>query len=77
MVVIIPFSMPTSSFITLAIGARQLVVHEPFEMTTCSLLSSCVVDAVDDGQVGAFAGGRDDHLLGAGGEVGRGLLLAT
>jgi hypothetical protein len=40
MVVIIPFSMPTSSFITLAIGARQLVVHEPFEMTTCSLLSN-------------------------------------
>ena len=35
-----PFSMPTSSFITLAIGARQLVVHEPFEMTMWSFDSS-------------------------------------
>ena len=34
-----PFSMPTSSFITSAIGARQLVVQEPFEMTMWSFVS--------------------------------------
>jgi hypothetical protein len=34
-----------------------------------------VVDAVDDGEVGAVGRGRDDHALGAGGQVGRGLLL--
>ena len=35
-----------------------------------------VVDAVDDGQVGAVGRGRDQHALGAGLEVGRGLVLA-
>ena len=33
-----------------------------------------VVDAVDDGEVGVFAGGRDQHALGAGGQVGGGLV---
>ena len=33
-----------------------------------------VVDAIDDGQVGAVGGGRDDHALGAGCEVGRRLV---
>ena len=28
-----PVSMPTVSFSTFATGARQLVVHEPFETT--------------------------------------------
>ena len=34
-----------------------------------------VVDAVDHGEVGAFGRGRDDHLLGAGGQMRRGLFL--
>ena len=33
-----------------------------------------MVDAVGDGQVGAVGGGRDDHLLGAGRQVGRRLV---
>ena len=36
-----------------------------------------VVDAVDDGQVGAVGGRRDEDALGARLEVGRRLLLAT
>ena len=34
-----PWSMPMASLSTLATGARQLVVHEAFEMTRCSLVS--------------------------------------
>jgi hypothetical protein len=34
-----------------------------------------VVDAVDDREVGAVGGSRDDDALGAGGQVSRGLLL--
>ena len=34
-----------------------------------------VVDAVDDGEIGAVGRGRDDHPLGAGLEMRRGLLL--
>ena len=34
-----------------------------------------VVDAVDDGEVGAFGGRRDQHALGAGGQMHRGLVL--
>ena len=34
-----------------------------------------MVDLVDDGLVGTVAGGRDQHPLGAGGQVGRGLFL--
>ena len=32
--------MPILSFNTFAIGARQLVVHEAFEITVCSFLST-------------------------------------
>ena len=35
MVVIQPFVMPNVSCSTLANGARQLVVHDAFEMMTC------------------------------------------
>ncbi len=31
--------MPNVSFSTLASGARQLVVHDAFEMTVCALAS--------------------------------------
>ncbi len=75
MVVIMPFSMPMASCSTLATGARQLVVQEAFEMTMCSFLQAGMVHAVDDGVVGAVCRGRDDDALGAGGEVGRGLVL--
>ena len=34
-----------------------------------------VVDAIDDGEVGAIGGGRDDDALGAGGQMRRGLVL--
>ncbi len=34
-----PVSMPTVSFSTFATGARQFVVHEPFETTMWSLVS--------------------------------------
>src|SRR5713101_4848486 len=39
MVVMKPCSMPKDWCMICAIGARQLVVHEPFETTTCSLSS--------------------------------------
>ncbi|SKF62677.1 Uncharacterised protein [Mycobacteroides abscessus subsp. abscessus] len=35
MVVIRPLLMPRPSFSTLAMGARQLVVHEALEMMLC------------------------------------------
>ena len=38
-VVIRPCSMPTVSCRTFATGARQLVVHDAFEMTWCESLS--------------------------------------
>ena len=34
-----------------------------------------VVDAVDDGQIGAVGGGGDEHPLGAGGQMRRGLIF--
>ena len=44
-------------------------------MTMWSLVSLIVVDAVDDGQIGAVRRGRDDNALGAGRQV-RGRLVA-
>ena len=41
MVVIRPLTMPNSSCSALAIGARQLVVHEALEMTVCASPSYC------------------------------------
>ncbi len=34
-----PLSMPIASFMTLATGARQFVVHEAFETTTSFFVS--------------------------------------
>ena len=51
---------------TLATGARQLVVQEAFEIDHVILRQLVVVDAVDDGEVGAVGRGRDDDALGAG-----------
>ena len=36
MVVIRPLTMPNSSLRALAIGARQLVVHDALEITVCA-----------------------------------------
>ena len=68
--------MPTASFSTLATGARQLVVHEALLTILCSALQPLVIDAVDDGVVGAVGRSRDQDLLRAGAEMARGLLLA-
>jgi hypothetical protein len=53
-----------------------LVVHEPFERPWCLAGSYViVVHAHHDGDVVVLRGGADEHLLGAGGDVRRGLLL--
>ena len=62
--------MPNASSSTFAIGARQLVVHDAFEMTLCAAGSySVVVHAEDDRQVVALGRGADHDLLRAGLEV--------
>ena len=60
--------MPTLSCSTFATGARQLVVHEAFEMTSCSVgvVRLVEVDAEDDGHVGILHRRRHDDLAGAG-----------
>ena len=50
-------------------------MHEAFETTMWSLVELVVVDAVDDGEVGAVGRRRDQHALGAGGQMRRGLVL--
>ena len=67
--------MPTASFSTLATGARQLVVQEALETIDVILGQLVVVDAVDDREVGAVGGRGDQHALGAGGQMRRGLVL--
>ena len=61
-----PCSMPMALCRTWTTGARQLVVHEALETTMWLLGQLVVVDAVDDGQVGAVGGRRDQDALGAG-----------
>merc|ERR1740138_1825047 len=57
-VVIRPSSMPNLSLMALTMGARPLVVQ----------------DAQEDGRGVVLGGGREDDLLGAGGDVGRDLV---
>ena len=67
--------MPNRSLSTFAIGARQLVVHDAFEITVCCAGSNTVVvDAEADHRVGVAARRGDDHALRAAGEVAGGLL---
>jgi hypothetical protein len=63
-----------ASFSTLASGARQLVVHDPFETTRCSGSRLPVVDAVDHGLVGPLGRGRHQHPLGAARQMHGGLV---
>jgi hypothetical protein len=67
--------MPTASLSTFATGARQLVVHEPLETTFVILGQLVVIDAEDDGEVGAVGGSRNQHALGACCQMRRGLVL--
>ena len=55
--------MPSASFSTLAIGARQLVVHEAFETIRVLGGQLVVVDAVDDRQVDALGRRGDQDLV--------------
>ena len=69
-VVIRPRLTPKLSSMTLAMGARQLVVHEPFEMTLWFFgVVLVVVHAEHDRDVVALGGRADDDLLGAGVDV--------
>ena len=70
-----PFSMPTASLQHLgdrrqAIGGAGGVGDDHVVLGQL-----VVVDAVDDGEVGAVGRRRDQHALGAGGEMRRGLVL--
>ena len=70
-----PLSIPKLSSSTFAIGARQFVVHEAFEMIAWrSGVVLVVVDAEHERDVRVGRGRRDDDLLRAGVEVllGRG-----
>ena len=54
--------MPNASCSTLAIGARQLVVHDAFEMTVCAVgVEHVVVHAHADHRVGVAARRGDDR----------------
>ncbi len=67
--------MPKRSFSTFAIGARQFVVHDAFEMTVCASGSNdAVVDAHADHHVGVAARRGDHDPLRATLEVAGGLL---
>ena len=69
-VVIRPCSMPTASWTTFANGARQFVVHDAFEMTSCeSELYLSKFTPRHDGDVLVGRGRGDDDLLRAGVEV--------
>ena len=57
--------MPIVSFSTLATGARQLVVQRGVRDDLVLGGQLVVVDAVDDGQVGALGRSRDQDALGA------------
>ncbi len=75
-VVMRPCSSPNESLSTFAIGARQLVVHDAFEITVCCRgVEHVVVDAHADGGVGVAARRRDDDATDAAAEVA-GRLLA-
>ena len=68
--------MPIASCSTLATGARQLVVQEALETTMCSLRQLVVVDAVDDGEVGAVGRARRSSTrLAPAARCARGLVL--
>ena len=67
--------MPIASLTTLANGARQFVVHDALEMTSCCVGVVLVeVDAEDDRDVLALGRRGDDDLLRAAGEVLGGVL---
>ena len=69
--------MPNASSSTFAIGARQFVVQDAFEITWCLRgVVGVVVHAEHDGEVLALGRRADDDLLGARLEV-RGRLLAV
>ncbi len=70
-----PCSRPKVSLSTFAIGARQLVVHDAFEMTVCvDGVVDLVVDAHADGGVGVAARRGDDDPVHAAAEVAGRLL---
>ena len=60
--------MPTVSFKTLATGARQCGAGAVRDHHVV-LGQRVVVDAVDDGRIGAVGGRGDQHALGAGGQM--------
>ena len=65
-----PCLMPKLSNRIFATGARQLVVQEALEIMWCDFrIVAVVVDAQDDGDIGVFRRGGNDHVLGSGGEV--------
>ena len=67
--------MPTASWTTFANGARQFVVHDAAEMTSCeSAVVLIEVHAGHDGDVLVGRGRGDDDLLRAGLEVLGGIL---
>ena len=74
--VISPWLIPTVSCSTLATGARQFVVHEAFETTSCLAGSYACSKLTPSATVtsGAVAGAEISDLLGAGGEVLGGVL---
>ena len=65
-VVMNPLPMPKRSWSTLAIGARQFVVHEALEMSGAWRIVLVVVDAEHDRDVRPLRRRGDDHLLRAG-----------
>ena len=50
-------------------------MQDALETTMCVLGELVVVDAIDDGEVGAVGGRGDQHALGAGRQMRRGLFL--
>ncbi len=67
--------MPTVSFRTLATGAQAVGGARAVRDHQVILGQRVVVDAVDDGGVGAVGGRRDQHALGTGGQMRGGLVL--
>src|SRR6201988_648564 len=75
-VVMKPDSIPNASFMIFAIGARQLVVHEPLEMTTWSfvILSSLMPETTVASALSA--GAETSTRLAPAGRCAAGLFLA-